>query len=74
LPHMANWDLLLARGWLKPEVVTVAERISPPRLFRIFMNLRTSLGMTVVPLDSGSDHVDATSHGTWSRCRRMPRC
>jgi KDO2-lipid IV(A) lauroyltransferase len=54
LPHMANWDL--AGAWLAQhqDVVTVAERISPPRLFRIFMNLRTSLGMTVVPLDSGS--------------------
>lgn len=54
LPHMANWDL--AGAWMaqQHEVVTVAERIRPQRLFRIFMNLRTSLGMTVVPLDSGA--------------------
>lgn len=54
LPHMANWDL--AGAWLaqQHDVVTVAERIQPQRLFRIFMNLRTGLGMAVVPLDSGA--------------------
>lgn len=54
LPHMANWDV--AGAWLarQQDVVTIAERIQPARLFRIFMNLRTGLGMTVVPLDSGT--------------------
>ena len=54
LPHMANWDL--AGAWLAQhhEVVTVAERIQPTRLFKIFMNLRTGLGMNVIPLDSGT--------------------
>ncbi|MBU6213110.1 MAG: phosphatidylinositol mannoside acyltransferase [Actinomycetales bacterium] len=54
LPHMANWDL--AGAWLAQyqPVVTVAERVTPALLFRAFTRLRTRLGMTVVPLDSGA--------------------
>ena len=55
LAHMGNWDL--AGAWCCAElgrVVTVAERLKPEAVFEEFLNFRTSLGMTIIPLDSDS--------------------
>jgi phosphatidylinositol dimannoside acyltransferase len=49
LPHMGNWDaagrFMLLRGH---PVVSVAERLRPERLFRLFLDHRRSLGMEIV--------------------------
>ena len=56
LGHQGNWDL--AGAWaslyLGP-VTTVAERLEPPEVFAEFLRLREGLGMTILPLDPGSD-------------------
>ncbi|MBX9246047.1 phosphatidylinositol mannoside acyltransferase [Actinotalea ferrariae] len=56
LGHQGNWDL--AGAWasrhLAP-VTTVAERLEPPEVFDEFVRLRESHGMTIIPLDAGSD-------------------
>ena len=53
LPHVGNWDL--AGAWVAQyfPVTTVAEKVEPTALFTLFTKLRKSLGMSVVPLDSG---------------------
>lgn len=55
LPHMGNWDV--AGSWvhcLGLPIVSVAERLEPERLFRLFERHRRALGMDILPLDSGS--------------------
>ena len=56
LGHQGNWDL--AGAWatrnLAP-VTTVAERLEPPEVFAEFVALRERIGMTILPLDAGSD-------------------
>ena len=56
LGHQGNYDL--AGAWssahLAP-VTTVAERLEPPEVFEEFMRLRESFGLTIIPLDAGSD-------------------
>lgn len=55
LGHTGNWDL--AGAWaaknLAP-VVTVAEHLEPEEVFQDFYDFRTSLGMTIIPMDRGS--------------------
>ena len=52
LPHMGNWDAagraMLQRGL---PVVSVAERLRPEELFRLFLEHREALGMTIIGLD-----------------------
>ena len=52
LPHMGNWDAagraMLQRGL---PVVSVAERLRPEELFRLFLEHRQALGMTIIGLD-----------------------
>ena len=52
LPHMGNWDAagraMLQRGL---PVVSVAERLKPDELFRLFLEHRQALGMTIIGLD-----------------------
>jgi lauroyl/myristoyl acyltransferase len=52
LPHMGKWDAagraMLQRGL---PVVSVAERLRPEELFRLFLEHRQSLGMTIIGLD-----------------------
>ncbi len=54
LPHMGNWDVagrwLMARG---QSLVSVAERLEPERLFRLFLEHRQALGMEIIGLDDG---------------------
>jgi lauroyl/myristoyl acyltransferase len=54
LGHMGNWDL--AGAWatvhLAP-VATVAERLEPEAVFTEFLEFRTGLGMTILPLTGG---------------------
>lgn len=56
LGHLGNWDL--AGAWccrsLGP-VVTVAERLEPEEVFVEFLDFRTALGMTIIPLTGGGD-------------------
>ena len=51
LPHMGNWDAagraMLQRGL---PVVSVAERLRPDELFRLFLEHRQALGMTIIGL------------------------
>lgn len=56
LAHQGNWDL--AGAWATRHiapVTTVAERLRPEEVFTEFVRLRESLGLSIVPLDSGSD-------------------
>ncbi|PFG35683.1 KDO2-lipid IV(A) lauroyltransferase [Flavimobilis soli] len=56
LAHMGNWDLAGAySGSHIMPVVTVAERLEPPRLYEEFLEFRQSLGMTIHTL--GDDGV-----------------
>ena len=56
LTHMGNWDLAGAySGSHIMPVVTVAERLEPPRLYEEFLEFRESLGMTIHTL--GDDGV-----------------
>lgn len=55
LPHMGNWDV--AGKWvhcLGLPIVSVAERLQPERLFRLFERHRRALGLEILPLDTGS--------------------
>ncbi|MEA2520355.1 MAG: phosphatidylinositol dimannoside acyltransferase, partial [Actinomycetota bacterium] len=55
LPHMGNWDV--AGKWVHSlglPIVSVAERLEPERLFRLFEKHRRDLGMEILPLDTGS--------------------
>jgi phosphatidylinositol dimannoside acyltransferase len=51
LPHLGGWEW--AGRWIADrghEITVVVERIDPPELFEWFVDLRSKLGMTVVPL------------------------
>ena len=52
LPHAGNWDhagaYFCANG---VQLVTVAERLKPEKLFLKFLSYRESMGMEVLPLD-----------------------
>lgn len=56
LGHLGNWDL--AGAWstthLAP-VTTVAEKLRPEEVFEEFLEFRTGLGMTILPLEGGAD-------------------
>lgn len=54
LGHCGNWDLAgaFAALELRP-VTTVAERLEPPELFERYVELRSAVGMNVLPLDAG---------------------
>jgi KDO2-lipid IV(A) lauroyltransferase len=54
LPHLGGWEW--AGRWLADQrykVTVVVEPLDPPELFEWFTNLRTELGMNVVPLGDG---------------------
>lgn len=54
LGHMGNWDLAGAWCGLNlGHVTTVAERLEPEEVFEEFLEFRTSLGMTILPLTGG---------------------
>ncbi|WP_024288256.1 phosphatidylinositol mannoside acyltransferase [Cellulomonas sp. KRMCY2] len=56
LGHQGNYDL--AGAWASAHlapVTTVAERLEPPDVFDEFVRLREGFGLTIVPLDAGSD-------------------
>jgi lauroyl/myristoyl acyltransferase len=51
LPHLGNWDA--AGRWMKAiglPTMAVAEELKPRRLYDLFVELRTSIGMDVVAL------------------------
>ena len=51
LPHLGGWEW--AGRWIADqghEITVVVERIEPPELFDFFVDLRSDLGMHVVPL------------------------
>ena len=55
LPHLGGWEW--AGRWLADRghpVTAVVEPLEPPELFEWFAQLRSSLGMTVVPLGGGA--------------------
>lgn len=55
LAHSGNWDL--AGAWAEKHlthVVTVAEHLEPEEIFQGFLDFRTGLGMTIVPLVKGT--------------------
>jgi phosphatidylinositol dimannoside acyltransferase len=55
LPHLANWDL--AGRWFAKrtgEVVTVAERLKPEKLFDAFVKYRRSIGLIALPANDRS--------------------
>lgn len=52
IPHMGNWDA--AGRWAAAYgqyLVSVAERLEPERLFRLFLSYREGLGMQIIGLD-----------------------
>ncbi|MEO8363358.1 MAG: phosphatidylinositol mannoside acyltransferase [Ilumatobacteraceae bacterium] len=52
LPHVGGWEW--AGRWLCDEgykMVVVAEKLEPPELYEFFVEMRTKMGMEVVPLD-----------------------
>ena len=54
LPHLGGWEW--AGRWLADQnykATVVVEPLQPPELFEWFTNLRTNLGMNVVPLGEG---------------------
>lgn len=56
LGHLGNWDM--AGAWSTTHfahVTTVAERLKPESVFQEFLDFRTSLGMTILPLTGGVD-------------------
>jgi len=58
LSHSGNWDH--AGAWstlaLAP-VTTVAERLRPEEVYQRFLTVRQQLGMEILPLTGGGDHV-----------------
>jgi KDO2-lipid IV(A) lauroyltransferase len=51
LPHLGGWEL--AGRWIADQghpITVVVERVDPPELFDWFVDLRSALGMNVVPL------------------------
>jgi KDO2-lipid IV(A) lauroyltransferase len=55
LPHLGGWELAgayIAR--MGDPITVVVEELQPPEVFRWFVDLRRSMGMTVVPADSSA--------------------
>lgn len=55
LPHIGSWEYggaFLATQDLP--MTAVAERLEPPELFEYFVEQRTAMGLTIVPLGAGS--------------------
>jgi lauroyl/myristoyl acyltransferase len=55
LPHLGGWEW--AGRWMADQghrLTVVVEPLEPPELFQWFVDLRQSLGMTVVPLGDGA--------------------
>lgn len=55
IPHVGSWEY--GGAWLAAvgyPMTVVAERIEPPELFDYFSDQRQAMGLTVVPLGSGS--------------------
>ena len=55
LPHLGGWEW--AGRWIADQghpITVVVEPLEPPELFEWFAALRSSLGMTVVPLGPGA--------------------
>src|SRR5205823_10674224 len=51
LPHLGGWEW--AGRWMADQghpITVVVEPVQPPELFDWFVKLRSSLGMTIVPL------------------------
>lgn len=66
LPHMANWDW--AGAWALErvqQVMSVAERLRPERVFDRFVAYRESIGIHVIPLSGGADPMPQLS--SWVR-------
>jgi len=62
LPHLGGWEW--AGRWIADrghQITVVVERLDPPELFDWFVDLRSKLGMNVVPLgpSAGSDVLAA---------------
>ena len=54
LPHLGGWEW--AGRWLADQghpITVVVEKIEPPELFEWFVDLRSELGMNVIPLGPG---------------------
>jgi KDO2-lipid IV(A) lauroyltransferase len=55
LPHLGGWEW--AGRWIAEQghqITVVVEQIDPPELFEWFVDLRSALGMNVVPLGPGA--------------------
>jgi lauroyl/myristoyl acyltransferase len=56
LPHMGNWDVggrwFAANGY---RIAAVAEELKPPRLSELFIRLRESMGLRIVPLSKNGN-------------------
>lgn len=55
LPHLGGWEW--AGRWIADQghrITVVVERVDPPELFEWFVDLRSKLGMNVIPLGSGA--------------------
>ncbi|MHB1063269.1 MAG: phosphatidylinositol mannoside acyltransferase [Georgenia sp.] len=55
LGHTGNWDL--AGAWAEKHLahlVTVVEHLQPEELFQGFLDVRTGLGMTIIPVEKGT--------------------
>ena len=55
LPHLGGWEW--AGRWMTDQghrLTVVVEPLQPPEVFEWFVDLRTKLGMTVVPLGDGA--------------------
>jgi len=58
LPHVGSWEW--GGAWLNAvgyPMISVAERLEPPELFEWFIEQRKAMGLTVLPLDSGSSAI-----------------
>ncbi|MDQ6688563.1 MAG: phosphatidylinositol mannoside acyltransferase [Actinomycetota bacterium] len=66
LPHMGNWDW--AGAWARDQVqqvMSVAERLKPERVFDEFIAYRESIGIHVIPLTGAENPMPALS--SWLR-------
>lgn len=73
LAHMGNWDI--AGAWSSTEfgpVTTVAERLEPEALFADFLEFRTRLGMTILPLTGGDPPFPALVEAARAGGRVIP--
>lgn len=72
LGHLGNWDLAGAFSGLRlMPVLTIAERLEPPKLFEEFLEFREQLGMKILALgDDGvfSQLMRGAKSGPWLIC------